>query len=158
MINNINFRGYSNILSANRIHLGGLETSYIAMKLDDIGEKDLSTYKQIRKMQGYPDALQNEDILTLIHLTDGRSEDIFFGNKGMCWGDQLLTVRNEYIPKFLSKEKYKKIEEIHLKAYTLLASLTKRMAYDKFENEDKNMKRVVDTLFNNLQSIKKVNF
>ena len=158
MINNINFKGYSNIISANRVYLSGLETSYIAMKLDDIGENDLSKYKQIRSLQGYPEGLKNEDILTFFHMTDGRNENLYFGNKAMCWGDQLLTIRDEYIPKFVSKGKYKNIEDLHLKIYTFLANITKRLANDKFENEDNDMKRVVETVYNNLKNLKIGNY
>lgn len=155
MINNISFKGYTNIISANRLYLGGHETSFIALKLDDVGEKDLSKYKQIRHLQGFPEGLNNEDILTFFYLTDGRTEDLYFGNKSMCWGDQLSTARDKFIPKLMSKEKYKKMEDLHLKAYTLLASLTKRLANDNFEKENKDITRVIKTLYDNLQRLKK---
>jgi hypothetical protein len=156
-MNNINFKGYSNIVSADGIPTGNFRISYLAMKLDDEGEKDLTKLKQIRKLQGYPAGIKNEDIITFTHFTNGKIEDIYFNEKPMCWGEQLKIVQEEYIPKFISQDKYKELESAHLKAYTLLASLTKRLSFDKFENEDSDIGRVIQTLHKNLISMKKGN-
>ena len=152
-MHNISFKGYSNIVSAQKVNIGPLETSYIAFKLDDNGEKDLSKLREIRKLQKYPANYKNDDILTLIHVTDKKYEDLYFSENLMCWGEQLKVVKDAYVPHPVKKEEFKIIEQAHLKAYTLLASLTKRMAQDKFENEDADIKRVIQTLYKNLQII-----
>ena len=155
---NISFKGYSNIVSLHKANIGGLETSYIALKLDDNGEKDLSKLREIRKLQNYPANYPYDNILTLVHVTDGRYEDLYFSENHICLGEQLKVVKDEYVPKFVKNDEFKKIEEAHLKAYTLLASLTKRMSFDKFENEDMDIKKVIQVLFRNLQLIGRNDF
>lgn len=150
---NINFKGYSNVISVEKVPLGNIETSYLAFKLDDNGEKDLSKLREIRKLQRYPENYKNDDILTLIYVTDYKTDEIYFSENRMCWGEQLNIVRDEYVPQFINSEEYERIESAHIKAYSLLASLTKRMKYDKFENEDSNIKRVIETIYRNLQLI-----
>ena len=158
-MNNINFRGYSNILSVKNIKIGDLYTSYIGMKLDDNnGYKDLSELKKLHELQGHKERFNNDDILTITYTASESSEDLFFCEKSMCWGEQLKIIKDEYIPKFITRDKYKQLENIHLKAYTLLASLTKRMSYDKFENEDQNITRVIDALNKNLRILRKGEF
>jgi hypothetical protein len=158
-MNNINFKGYTNILSVKNVKIGDLYTSYIGMKLDDNnGYKDLSELKKIHELQGYRERFNNDDILTITYAASERSEDIFFCEKAICWGEQLKIIKDEYIPKFITESKYKQMEDFHLKAYTLLASLTKRMSCDKFEHEDQNITRVIDTLNKNLRFLRKGEF
>ena len=151
---NVSFKGYSNIISAFKVPVGVLKTSYIAMKLDDTDEPDLTKLREIRKIQGYPDNLPNEDILTVIHISDERNEALYFGGKLMFWGEHLNEICDKYVPEFMSEPRYKKLEKVHMKAYTLLASLTKRMTVDKFENEDSDIKRVISVLNQNLSNLK----
>lgn len=160
MINNVNFKGYTNVISAYNIPTNGFYTTYIAMKLDDEdGHNDLSTYKNLRKLAGYTDRLKNDDILTLTYVTDNKfNENFFIGEKGFCTGEQLEFAREKLVPNVLSKEKYLELEKIHLKIYTFLADLTKRMANGNFENEDENLKRVIKVLYSNLQNVTKGNF
>lgn len=159
MINNINFKGYSNIISAYNIPVNGLYTTYIAMKLDNEGgHNDLDQYKSIRKLMGYPEGIENEDILTFTHITNNINEDLFCGNKGICTGEQLKHAKDKFVPIVFNKEQYTDLEKIHLKLYTFLADITKRMANDKFENEDENIKRVIQTIFSNMQKIHKGGF
>lgn len=160
MINNVSFKGYSNIISAHNLPAEGFYTTYIAMKLDDEGgHNDLSTYKKIRKLMQYQDGLANEDILTFAYVTDNEtSEDFFIGEKGICTGEQLEYAREKFVPSLFSKERYSTLEKTHLKIYTFLADLTKRLANEKFENQDENMQRVIKVLFSNLQKINKLGF
>ena len=154
----ISFKGYSNIISAYKVPIGGYTTSYLAMKLDDEGKKDLTKFKELRKELGYPEGLANEDVLMITHLTDGLTEDIYIGEKGICTGEQLLYTREKFVPRFFNQKKFKEIENIHLKIYTFLADLTKRLSYEKFENENSNVKEVIKTVYKNLQNINKVGF
>ena len=147
---NVSFKGYTNIISAEKVQVDGMITSYLAMKLDDEGENDLTKLRELREMQGYPPNLRNDDILTLTHVQYNNSEDIFLSEKQMCWGEQLRTIKEDLVPDYVPKSYYDKIEAAHLKAYTLLANLTKRMSFDKFENEDINIKRVIETVNLNL--------
>ncbi len=151
---NVSFKGYTNILSAFKVPVGHFEISYIAAKLDDTSEPDLTKLRELRKLQGYPDNLPNDDVLTCIHISDGKSEAIYFGDKQMCWGDNLKDVYEHYVPEFMSENEYKRLEKAHLKAYTLLASITKRMSFEKFDKEDENIKKVISALNNNLLRLK----
>lgn len=150
----ISFKGYTNIVSAQNIPWGNTNISYIAAKLDDNNEKDLLTFREIRKLQGYPEGLANDDIITIVHVSEPKTDTFYYSGKAMCWGEQLKIVEEEYIPQLLSRNQFKLLEKAHLKAYTLLASLTKRMSYDKFENENSDIKRVVQTLYNDFRAIK----
>ena len=114
-MNNVSFKGYTNVISAQNLPLGDKYISYLAMKLDDNGEKDLTKLREIRKTQGYPDGLPNDDILTFIHVDDPYAESIYFSEKGMCWGEHLKIVREDFVPKILSEKKYNMIEATHLK-------------------------------------------
>ena len=154
----LSFKGYSNILSAYKVPVGGYTTSYLAMKLDDEGKKDLTKYKQLRKEMGYSQGLMNEDILIITHLTDGLTEDVYLGEKGICTGEQLLYAKEKFVPRFFDQKKYKEIESTHLKIYTFLADLTKRLSNEKFENEDSNVKEVIKTVYKNFQKIRKAGF
>ena len=156
-MNNISFKGYSNIVAAKNVKVGNLYTSYIGVKLDDNDEyKDLSSLKKIHELQGVQGSFNNNDILTLTHIADENSkyEYMYLGSKSVWWGEQLKIIKDEYVPEYISQKSYKKIEEIHLKVYTLLASLTKRMSFDKFENEDENYKRVLECLNINLKNMR----
>ena len=158
-MNNISFKGFSNIISAYNVSTGGLNTSYIAMKLDDKGgSNDLAKYKQLRKELHYSQGLPNEDVLTLIHVTDGATEDLFIADRGLCLGEQLLYARDKFVPRIFSLKKYKEMEALHLKIYTFLADITKRLSNEKFENEDENIKGVINAIFTNLQKISKVGY
>jgi len=159
MIEKISFKGYSNIISAGDVLLGGTKTTYLAMKLDDKNEyKDLTKYKEIRNLLGYSKGLENEDILTLVHVTDGITEDIFLGDRGICTGEQLLYAREKFIPSFFNRKTYRDIVTKHIKIYTFLASLTKRLSNEKFENEDENIKKVIGTIFANMQKLNKLGY
>ena len=158
-MNNIGFKGYTNIISLHNVSANGFYTTYFAMKLDNEGgHDDLSKYKNIRKSMGYPEGLVNEDILTFTYIRDNFSEDFFLGEKGICTGEQLEFAREKFVPSLFSKEKFADMEKTHMKIYTFLADLTKRMINSNFENEDENIKRVVKTLFLNLQKMHRGGF
>ena len=70
----------------------------------------------------------------------------------------MLYTREKFVPRFFNQKKFKEIENIHLKIYTFLADLTKRLSYEKFENENSNVKEVIKTVYKNLQNINKVGF
>ena len=157
-MHNITFKGYTNVLAIQKVPVDDMVTSYIAVKLNDEGENDLTKFREIRKLQGLRQNPENDDILTMIHVANNYSEDIYFCDKSLCWGEQLNIAREKYIPQIISESKFKDLESLHLKIYTLLASLTKRMTNDKFENEDGDMIRVIKTLLINLQKLNRYEF
>ena len=65
----------------------------------------------------------------------------------MFWGEELLKLREINVPRLMTEEEYKKIERIHLRAYTILASITKRMMNDNtWQKRDKAEAMIADNL------------
>ena len=72
----------------------------------------------------------------------------------MFWGDELLQLKEKYVPQGMLEEKYNEIEKIHLQAYTFLANLTKRIMNEKFANEDKDFGKVIKEMQNTFFNIR----
>ena len=84
-----------------------------------------------------------------------RNDHLYLDIKEMYWGDELLTIKENYIPKIMSQERYKQEESLHMKAYTLLASLTKRMMFDAFDKEDGGRVKVIERMYNTIYALVK---
>lgn len=151
-----NFKGYSNIISLINAPIDDKSISYLAMKLDNDGERDLDKYIEIQKMKNQYNG-SSDDILTFAYSYNKRNglDMFYFQGKPIFWGNELLYLEENFVPRALSHKDYKKIETIHMKMYTLLASITKRMMYDKFNNEDRNFKFVIQKVFDNLVNVTK---
>jgi hypothetical protein len=67
---------------------------------------------------------------------------LFIDNQVLFWGHELGWLRDNR-PAAMQLNEYKKLEAINLKAYTLIASLTKRMIYDKFNHNDNGINNVI---------------
>ena len=149
-----NFKGYSNVISLINAPIDDKSISYIAMKLDNNGEKDLDKYIEIQKMQNQYKG-SADDILSFAYSYNKRTglDMFYFQGKPMFFGSELLYLEENFVPRAISKKDYKNIETIHMKIYTMLASITKRMRFDKFNNEDKNFKIVIQKLFDTLVNI-----
>ena len=154
---NINFKGFSNVLCTYGIPASdGKRVSLITMRLnDEDGHKDLTELRKILEMQGYPLGNENEDILTLTYVDDkvNKRENMHFNKKIMYWGDELRQIEEKYIPKLMTEEKYQREKALHMKVYTLLASLTSRMSNAAFDGQDEGMPMVIKNMFKTLESI-----
>ena len=157
--NNITFKGYKNILCAYNVPISKTQyATYMSMQLNDDDEyKDLSEYLKVKKLQGFLSNQKNDDVLTLTYVMDFKnpSEHLFLDQKELYLGHELRTIEDKYIPKLMTKEKYEHEKKIHMKVYTLLASLTNRMQYEKFDNEDINRVDVIKRMFNTMYAILK---
>ena len=144
-LSNIQFKGFDNICTAADIPVGTKRVSYIACHLNDDGADDLSKYNELRRMQGYTHDFQKKDVVVITYIKDlkNNSDHILLGDKDMYWGDELMQLKDKFVPKEISEAKYEKIEALHLKAYTFLANLTKRLMNHQFENEDINYRKVI---------------
>ena len=152
---NLNFYGFSNIVALTRSQVGDKYISYISAKLDNIGEPDLERYQKIREQQGLLANKETDNIATFVYICDKskNKETLYFQEKPIFWGDELKTLGEKYVPKLMSEENYKKEENIHMKVYTLLASLTRRISNMKFNNEDAGLKNVLERLYKTLNHI-----
>lgn len=144
---NINFTGYSNIVAmkskvANNTH------HILSMKLDDLnGHNDLSTFKQLKKMLGiYSEQHINNDIITIQYNTNKNLgiKLLDIDNYVLNSGEDLLIAEDLYRK---NPEHFKKLQDYNIKAYNLLASLTKRIAS---ENNIISTKSGVDKVLQNL--------
>ena len=160
-INNItkqNFCGYNNVLALGSVPVGSLTISSFSTQLNDKddlkplyeGEKmnHLTEYRKLRRMQGAAENDVNDDILTLTFVSNSKHKNnLFIGldDYSLYWGSELRVLRDRYVPKLLTEEEYIKTEAIHLKAYTLLANITKHMMNDNRKMvEDINKYRIYD--------------
>lgn len=124
---NPSFTGYSNVL-ASEFATPVNEQELIIAKLDDIGSKDLSKLNELRAMFGLP---QNSgDVVVIRH---GKSilntEFINLNEMRMYSGYDLREARRNFI-ETNKIGNYIRTEDFHMKAYTYLANLTKRMMND----------------------------
>ena len=154
--NNISFTGYKNIIATANSKAGKDNVvTYIAMQLNNEGKQDLFEYQKLQKMQNYVD--DKNDILLLTHILDLKSmtENIYLGLKNMFLGNELRLIEENFVPEKISQEMYEKEKSLHMKAYTLLASLTKRIKDEKFNLQDENIAKVIKYLHSTLYDIKK---
>ena len=156
LTNNVSFKGYKNVYCAFDVPIkDSKNVTYISMQLNDEGVSDLSEYRKLKKMQG--DILNQKygDVLTLTYIVDNKEkkDHLYFDNKEMYWGDELKLLQDKYVPKLMTNEKYKQEEALHMKAYTLLATLTKRLSKEAFNNEDGERVKVFEKMYNTLYGI-----
>lgn len=154
---NVSFKGYKNVFCAFDVPLSNSKyVTFISMQLnDDKTGNDLSQYHEIRELQGDVFQSESDDILTLTYINDKnlKREHLYFNSRNMYWGDELRQLEEKFVPKLMSHEKYKQEENLHMKAYTLLASLTKRMSYVPFCSEDHGKIDVFKSVYNNMYAL-----
>ncbi len=136
-IKNTNFNGYKNIISYQTDSIGN-KFIHLSGQLDNVGHPDLNIYKELMKKLGCSIS-DNTFSLTIMNGTHG--DFCFINDKYIFPGDILKGLSNSCINDY-DKISYKKIECIALKFYTLFGSITKRMANDNSEIQDKEMYKV----------------
>ena len=103
-----NFKGYSNVISLINAPIDDKSISYIAMKLDNNGEKDLDKYIEIQKMQNQYKG-SADDILSFAYSYNKRTglDMFYFQGKPMFFGSELLYLEENFVPRAISKKDYK---------------------------------------------------
>lgn len=145
-VNRMNFAGYKNAVH-NNIKADGMQLMFLSVQLNDDGVNDLTEFRKIQQLEG--DCV-NADVLNVFYSKiKGRPEYLFFNNKSMFWGHELRALwevkRNS--------EAYKKEEKATLKAYTLLASLTRRMMQNGLCTKDASFTSVIKSAMNSYVQI-----
>lgn len=140
-INNTSFKGYKNIIS-DVIQGDNRRLIYFSAQLNNAnGVKDLDYYRKI--IENYPRFQKKSptDIATCLYIQNGNSDRMSLNLIPLPWGEELLDMEPALPPAL-----YKMEEDIALKSYTLLASLTKRMMHNNLCNKDKNIASVFSNL------------
>ena len=123
---NVKFSGYSNIITNSLRGSNDTSIDFIAMKLDDNGEKDLTKFREIKNMMDLSPEVIDKDILVYTNCIHNYIGEVGIFSKVMLnCGEGLLIAKQE-----LSPDEYKNLEGFTLKAYTFVANLTKRIAND----------------------------
>ncbi len=107
----------------------------MAMKLDDREKPDLTTWKDIQKNLFH---IENPSDYIVFHSLSTDSSDVFSAS------DRLLN---------LNDVKNNQDEKLMIRAFDLIASLTKRIASKDFHPEDSNIYFVIAELLKNLVTI-----
>jgi len=145
---NIRFSGYSNIIATSMQGSNDTSIDFIAMKLDDNGEKDLTKFRQIKKIMDLPAEEIEKDVFTYINCIHNQIGEVGIFSKIMLnCGEGLLIAKEELSPK-----DYKDLEQFTLKAYTFVANLTKRIFKDEsvHNTTPSDIEYVKDEAYNNV--------
>lgn len=143
------FLGYKNII-ANDINTDKFRFLLLSMQLDDKDNPDLSDFRKYKNMIGAGDENLKKDTLACIYmdLPEMHSSDLFLNNHFMVSGEALKDMQYN-----MPKPLYKNTEGIMLKAYTLIAGITKRIMNDNALRQDIQLSEVVRHTFETMSSI-----
>ena len=134
--NKLQFNGYKNVIH-NNLKTDSMQILFMSMQLNNDNNKDLDEFKNICRLYG-KDA--DSDVLNVIFSKFvGRDEFLFLDDISMYTGEELKKQYDLYG----YTEAYKMEEKASLKAYTLLASITKRMMNNGLCQTDSDLKKVV---------------
>ena len=147
------FTGYKNVISDD-IKDSNFRIAHLSMQLDDVGEKDLSEWKSIQKHYTKFQKPEFEDIISLLYVQDSTNKDyLFLGDRSIYLGNELAQKRAQSLGTVKEKA-YLEEEKITLKAYTLLASLTRRLMQDSIPDVDfYNRARVLSKIYFSLSEL-----
>lgn len=121
--NSSSFRGYTNVIS-NQISDDKFRFGFFAAELNDAdGFQDLTEYKRLQRLAPQLKThSSNDNVLFSLYTEIPQGQKLFLNTKSMYFGDELNAIKSE-----LPKEYFAGEECATLKAYTLLASLSRRM-------------------------------
>lgn len=137
-INQINqtntFKGYKNLISNTYTDITGAKFCYMAMELNNDTVNDLDTWTEIQKKLLKID--KPSKYLITYNTIDNNKEDSY-----ICLNNYLLN------------ESKKENERITLKAYSFLASLTKRISIANYHHKDKDLYLTLIELIKSLNKV-----
>lgn len=145
--NNINFNGYKNIISDDLQASAG-RLIYFSAQLNNEGEKDLDNYRRLIDSNPIFYRSSDNDIINCIYISRGGHDRISLNLRPLAWGEELKNISREVAPGV-----YKKEEPAFLKAYTLLASLTRRMMNNNLCMKDN---KIVDVFKQTIETFTKI--
>ena len=132
-----NFKGYKNLITFDQESKDN-RLALFAVQLDNNGTKDLENYKQLTKFDKCFDS-KMDDTLLCIYSENPNHRAMYLNNDILLSGNELKEASKK-----LSKKQFPQIESGYLKAYTQLASLTKRIMTDNNSTiKDEGMQKVM---------------
>ena len=131
-----NFRGYSNPISCTLTAENGVLYS-LSVQLDNIGNRDLNEYREIKKMLKFPEKQIECDVLTMTYSqVDGKKDYFFVNDKPILLGPEMAILRDIEFPTNELRDEYKPYENGIIKLYTFLAKITREMKDAKLVLDD----------------------
>ena len=156
-IKNINFNGYKNLLYED-LNGENARVAFFATQLDDQGQKDLTTLKETINLSHFKkEHEQNRDVLSMIML-DLKQEPqphIFINGEVLNSGQDLKSLKIDCLHQggLSAINKFKQEENFTLKAYTLLARITRNMSEHSMTDKDGGMVYVIQNLFKDFEKL-----
>ncbi len=139
---NINFNGYKNVIS-NPLKFDDGVAEILSLQLDNQGEKDLDAYKSLLdSCPKYRPHSNLDDVVTFVYINKQGEERFGINSRGLLTGPEL-----RLLSLTLPHDEYLKQETPALKAYTLFASITRRLKADLSIVKDSDLKRVFQHAF-----------
>lgn len=126
------FKGFSNIVSNTVYEENGTTFSYMAMKLNDKEKPDLKIWRDIQENLFQ---MKNPSDYIIFHTFSSDSLDVFSAS------DRALHLKDI---------KSSQDERLMLRAFDLIASLTRRISSRDFHPEDSSLYSVIAELYKNL--------
>lgn len=127
------FEGYKNLIVRDtKVGLNN-RLSLWAAELTNEGNKDLDQYRILQKKMG----IDSDDVIFCLYVKNKYGQNLFLNEKPLLWGTELRNLQYKY-----PSNEYKKVEEMTLKAYSLLASITKQMMQDASAKIDSGYEKV----------------
>lgn len=146
------FTGYSDALAlqsknGNNSHL------ILSMQLNDQdGHEDLTTFRRLKQQLGiFTDEYVNNDTITITYSENKPLRISIFDvdNVALLSGDELLKAEQSKIT--FENATYEKVKNFHMKAYTFLAGITKRLASENdLKMTDNGLNKVMQNVHLNL--------
>ena len=148
--NTQNFTGYKNLIHTDISSKDG-RFVMLAMQLDDTGGyEDLAELKKLHRFFDLPET----DVLTYMQVQrDNVKPCMIIDNMKLLDGFELKLLNSPKMAAKLSEENIKKTERFNFKAYTLLASLTKRLMNISMSSNDEGFKHTVQEVSSTLKEI-----
>lgn len=137
-----NFTGYKNIIS-NELYGTSGSMGFITAQLNNEGKNDLQEYQTLKKMMGCNESALKNDVITMIQTHKYNYKPLMLIDAQPLLNGEDLNRLSEMVPNEIPLKEYKTLENITLKAYTLMASLTKRMMADNFKEQDAGFKESI---------------
>lgn len=124
---NPNFTGYTNIFAGDIKGQAPQRTLTLSVLLDNRGTRDLARYKELKDFAGMTDSKYNNEVLTVFYSRINKDNHFLFMNdKRLLWGEELKNI-SECLENSFQQQNYKELEKIHIKIYTFLADITRRI-------------------------------
>ncbi len=149
---NQNFKGISNPLSITT-KIYDSDAYILSAQIDNIGTRDLDKFKEIKQRLNYHNNEINCDVLTILAADKGDNcEYIYMNGKPLLLGSDLKSLSKKNVAG-AEKEAYKAEERAHIKFYTFIADLTKRMTEIKSLPVDEDKIHVAREMFAHLYEV-----